>query len=177
MTVILALNFLIAIVSQSYESIMDRQEEAIILSKSELNMEYTRQVDPNSGMDVEMIVLATKLGRDRKSKDGQWSGLSQNIKDDVRASRKAARSELQRLNQSLKVQVSEETRSIRDDICGLQGDLMEIKQMLNVRLLPQDSFVSSKSEETRQMRSGTARSLQTIKEIKEVRNSPEPLAE
>ena len=138
MTVILALNFLIAIVSQSYESIMDRQEEAIILSKSELNMEYTRQVDPNSGMDVEMIVLATKLGRDRKSKDGQWSGLSQNIKDDVRASRKATRSELQRMNQRLKTnfaQVSEETRSIRNDISELQ-------KMLNVRLLPQDSFIS-----------------------------------
>jgi hypothetical protein len=32
-TVILSLNFLIAIVSQSYESIMDRQEEAIIASQ------------------------------------------------------------------------------------------------------------------------------------------------
>ena len=35
--VILALNFLIAIVSQSYECIMDRQQEAIIESRASLN--------------------------------------------------------------------------------------------------------------------------------------------
>lgn len=42
MTVILSLNFLIAIVSQSYESIMDRQQEAIIMSRSQLNLEYVK---------------------------------------------------------------------------------------------------------------------------------------
>ena len=37
--VILALNFLIAIVSQSYESVMDRQLEAIVESRCDLNQQ------------------------------------------------------------------------------------------------------------------------------------------
>ena len=63
MSTILALNFLIAIVSQAYENIMDRQENAIIAARSELNIEYAQQVNPQKESDVEFLVLATQIGR------------------------------------------------------------------------------------------------------------------
>ena len=50
--VILALNFLIAIVSQSYESIMDRQLIAITESKDSQVREYMQEINPEKDLSL-----------------------------------------------------------------------------------------------------------------------------
>lgn len=71
--VIFALNFLIAIVSQSYESIMDRQQEAIIKSRSELNQECMQELNPEKDKEVEILVLQTSVNFNA---DSEWDGVS-----------------------------------------------------------------------------------------------------
>lgn len=55
--VILALNFLVAIVSQSYEAIMEKQLETIIFSFSELNLESMQESNPDSEKDVQILAM------------------------------------------------------------------------------------------------------------------------
>ena len=74
---ILALNFLIAIVSQSYERIMDRQTEAIIESRDDLNLQYCRETNMMSDKDVMAVILRTAK---EMGADSEWDGVSQNIK-------------------------------------------------------------------------------------------------
>lgn len=97
-TVILALNFLIAIVSQSYEHIMSRQQEAIIMSRSELNMEYAKQVNPDAKCDIEMLILATNIGEKNQN---EWAGLTQNIKTEVRKVRETLKVDIDRVHEAI----------------------------------------------------------------------------
>ena len=58
--VLMGLNFLIAIFSQSYESIMDRQMEAIIESNVELNQECLQELihdDKEVQSEIDVIVM------------------------------------------------------------------------------------------------------------------------
>ena len=78
---LMALNFLIAIFSQSYESIMDRQIEAIIESKIELNQECLQELnnlnDEDVQADVDIIVMQTTINLNA---DSEWDGIAQTIK-------------------------------------------------------------------------------------------------
>ena len=79
--VLMSLNFLIAIFSQSYESIMDRQIEAIIESKIELNQECLQELnnldDEEMQADVDIIVMQTAVNINA---DSEWDGVAQTIK-------------------------------------------------------------------------------------------------
>ena len=75
--VIMALNFLIAIVSQSYESIMDRQLEAIVESHCDLNLQCMQELNPRSEEEILYIVLRTTID---VGVDGSWDGITQNLK-------------------------------------------------------------------------------------------------
>jgi len=75
--VILALNFLIAIVSQSYESIMDRQLIAVTESKDSQVQEYMQEINPERDVDVELMVFQTATSL---SAESDWDGLTQTIK-------------------------------------------------------------------------------------------------
>jgi hypothetical protein len=77
---LMSLNFLIAIFSQSYESIMDRQIEAIIESTIELNQECLQElvhdnVDVQAEVDVIVMQTAVNLNA-----DSEWDGIAQTIK-------------------------------------------------------------------------------------------------
>ena len=78
---LMALNFLIAIFSQSYESIMDRQIEAIIESKIELNQECLQELnnlnDEEVQADVDIIVMQTAINLNA---DSEWDGIGQTMK-------------------------------------------------------------------------------------------------
>lgn len=55
--VVISLNFLIAIISQSYESIMNRQQEAIMVSMNELNLQFANETEEDAEIDIQVIVL------------------------------------------------------------------------------------------------------------------------
>ena len=77
---LMSLNFLIAIFSQSYESIMDRQIEAIIESSIELNQECLQElVHDNLDVqaEVDVIVMQTAVNLNA---DSEWDGIAQTIK-------------------------------------------------------------------------------------------------
>ena len=75
--VIMALNFLIAIVSQSYESVMDRQLEAIVESHCDLNLQCMQELNPRSDLEILFIVLRTIID---VGVDGSWDGITQTLK-------------------------------------------------------------------------------------------------
>ena len=71
--VILALNFLIAIVSQSYESIMDRQLIAVTESKNAQVQDYMQEINPERDVDVELMVFQTAKILNVES---DWDGVT-----------------------------------------------------------------------------------------------------
>ena len=73
----MALNFLIAIVSQSYESVMDRQLEAIVESHCDLNLQYMQEINLRSEEEILYILLRTTLD---VGVDGSWDGITQTLK-------------------------------------------------------------------------------------------------
>lgn len=79
--VILALNILIAIVSQSYESVMDRQQAAIIQNRMYLNQQCLQEWNLDADENIEIVVLQTAKKADAGS---EWDGFSQAIKKDLK---------------------------------------------------------------------------------------------
>lgn len=53
----LALYMMIAIVSQSYESVLDREQEAIIQKRMDLNRQCLLELNHDADEDVEIVVL------------------------------------------------------------------------------------------------------------------------
>ena len=106
---LMALNFLIAIFSQSYECIMDRQIEAIIESKIELNQECLQELnyldDEEVQADVDIIIMQTAINLNA---DSDWDGIAQTIKKSL-----------------VQVQVQAEANQKK-----LENEMAEIKAML-----------------------------------------------
>lgn len=75
-TVILALNFLIAIVSQSYESVMSDQDRAINESVMEMNWENTLENEVKTEEDIDFVIMIIES---RDSEGDQWMGLTRSI--------------------------------------------------------------------------------------------------
>lgn len=80
MNVILGLNFLIAIVSESYGDIMERQDEAIVQSRNDLNLEYVKEKCPDSKYDIEFLVIASSIVLDENEQEEMVQGLKKDIK-------------------------------------------------------------------------------------------------
>ena len=100
--VLMSLNFLIAIFSQSYESIMDRQIEAIIESKIELNQECLQELnnldDEEMQTDVDIIVMQTAVNINA---DSEWDGVAQTIKKSLVKVQEKAEANQKELNAKL----------------------------------------------------------------------------
>ena len=81
--VIFLLNFLIAIVSQSYEELIESQEKAILNSKLELNMEFLFMNKNSSEINrpTRFLVMATMKDVDA---DGEWHGLTRKVRQTVK---------------------------------------------------------------------------------------------
>lgn len=92
MMVIIMLNFLIAIVSQSYEEVNCSQIETLYLQKSELTQEYMQCMDyfDNNGFgfmirlfsykteNFDYILIASQRDKDSGSHD-EWGGMVKTI--------------------------------------------------------------------------------------------------
>ena len=76
--VICMLNFLIAIVSDSYNYIMEREKFAYIERREQIS--YAGMYEITSDEQIEAVILATKLNIDS---DDQWEGVTKNIKKQI----------------------------------------------------------------------------------------------
>jgi DNA replication protein DnaD len=128
---LMALNFLIAIFSQSYESIMDRQIESIIESKIELNQECLQELnnldDEEVQADIDIIVMQTAINFNA---DSEWNGIAQTIKkslDKVQKKIEANQKELKKENQELKNELNTNQKEL---IAKFDKEMAEIKAML-----------------------------------------------
>jgi len=142
---LMALNFLIAIFSQSYESIMDRQIEAIIESKIELNQECLQELnnldDEEVQADVDIIVMQTAINLNA---DSEWDGIAQTIKKSLvkaqvqaEANQKELKKELnakfedsEKEIQELNTNQKELKSEIKKENQELKNEMAEIKAML-----------------------------------------------
>lgn len=77
---------------------MDRQVEAIVRSRSELNLEYVKTVNPDPEKEIEFLVMATTVN---DSAEDAWDGLTQSIKKDIRKSRDQMGKDLMRINKEM----------------------------------------------------------------------------
>jgi hypothetical protein len=89
MTVIILLNFLVAVISQSYEMVMSQQVISIYLHRCELNLEclrvlhYLGQLEP-----INMFTIAASDEVEGSDKNDEWLGFVSEIKKYIdRASR------------------------------------------------------------------------------------------
>jgi hypothetical protein len=80
---ILLLNFLIAIVSQSYENVMQKTDFFIYNQRLELNRETILLLDVMGRLrNFNSLVIATLSDETRADEDGaEWKGLVTNMKD------------------------------------------------------------------------------------------------
>jgi len=124
--VLMALNFLIAIFSQSYESIMDRQIEAIIESNIALSQECLQELiydDEEVQTEVDVIVMQTAVNLNT---DSEWDGIAQTIKKSLGKAQDLAEANQKELRQ--------ENKDLRNDlnskIDGVKSEMVEMKAML-----------------------------------------------
>ena len=124
---LMALNFLIAIFSQSYESIMDRQIEAIIESKIELNQECLQELnnleDEEVQADVDIIVMQTAINLNA---DSEWDGIAQTIKKSLVKAQVQAEANQKELN----AKFDKSEKEIQELKNELKNEMAEIKAML-----------------------------------------------
>jgi hypothetical protein len=73
----LALNFLIAIVSQSYESVISNQDRAINEGIMDLNWENTLEQNLKADEDIDFVVM---IMESQDMEGDQWMGLTRSIK-------------------------------------------------------------------------------------------------
>ena len=131
---LMALNFLIAIFSQSYESIMDRQIEAIIESKIELNQECLQELnnlaDEEVQADVDIIVMQTAINLNA---DSEWDGIAQTIKKSlvkVQVQAEANQNELKKENQELNMKLDAKFEDSKKETQELKNEMAKINAML-----------------------------------------------
>jgi len=79
--VICMLNFLIAIVSDSYNFIMEREKIARIERREQIS--YAGMYEITSDEQIEAVILATKLNTDSDDLADQWEGVTKNIKRQI----------------------------------------------------------------------------------------------
>lgn len=75
--VIYLLNYLIAIVSDSYSHVTENQAEAILLGRLDLNGEHLKSLWSKPDKDIEMIMMATCINTNDSS---AWEGVAKSIK-------------------------------------------------------------------------------------------------
>ena len=125
--VIMALNFLIAIVSQSYESIMDRQLEAIVESHCDLNLQCMQELNPRSEEEILYIVLRTTIG---VGADGSWNGVTQTVKKDLRKIEDLIRENKKEMRkiEANQVKQEKEAEEMRNMVQAILNEIKEIKK-------------------------------------------------
>ena len=132
---LMALNFLIAIFSQSYESIMDRQIEAIIESKIELNQECLQELNNlEVQADVDIIVMQTAINLNA---DSEWDGIAQTIKKSlgkvqvqIDANQKELNMKLDTNQKELNAKFEKSEKEIQELNVKFDKEMAEIKAML-----------------------------------------------
>lgn len=78
--VIMGLNFLVGIVSASYERIMVGQANAVLEGMNDLNREYCIEQDPKSDEDIDFLVMAKAIDA---VEEADMSGVVGSIKEEL----------------------------------------------------------------------------------------------
>ena len=130
---LMALNFLIAIFSQSYESIMDRQIEAIIESKIELNQECLQELnnldDEDVQADVDIIVMQTTTNLNA---DSEWDGIAQTIKKSLVKVQVQAEANQKELKKELNAKFEDSKKELNMKLdAKFEDSKKEIQQLKN----------------------------------------------
>ena len=135
--VLMALNFLIAIFSQSYESIMDRQIEAIIESNIALSQECLQELihdDEEVQTEVDVIVMQTAVNLNANS---EWDGIAQTIKKSLgkaqylaEANQKELNSKIDGVKSEITVKFEESKKDLNSKIDGVKSEMVEMKAIL-----------------------------------------------
>lgn len=96
------LNFLIAIVSDSYSNVIENQAQAVLLGRLDLNGEHLKSLWRMPEKDIELLMLATCI---EQSDSNAWEGISKSIKRKINESNKMIDQKFKNLARLIRGQV------------------------------------------------------------------------
>lgn len=122
MTTIVLMNFLIAVISQSYENVMNKLQVHTYKNRASMNFQYYQIMEFYQMSDkLTLVLLQSKTtGAEVEGDDNdEWKGFVQTIK-------KFLRLKLGPMEQKL-ITVSESISNLHDDMHSVQHKMQELK--------------------------------------------------
>lgn len=113
------LNYLIAIVSDTYQNITENKALAVRDGQHTLNGDYLRSTSERHEEEIEMLVMATKISQDM---DQEWNGVTKSIKKRIGESEKS----IKKLVHKVKSEVEETKEQIEDLKKWMMGEFKKL---------------------------------------------------
>ena len=128
------LNYLIAIVSDTYNNIIENEKMAFLTSREDLNCEFMKEESTSENMQktVELLVFASI---NDASGDAEWEGMGKSIKKQIT-----------KLTKSMTHNSIEMKQTFRKDIKTIKKELDGMQRQFNHDLERQVSSFMSKIE-------------------------------